>query len=413
MMFVNQKGRKRLVAVAAISVMAIGLAACGGSTADEESSAAPASEAPASSAPASEAPASPAAEGEDAAATETNALVYFMQPNTTPTRYLQQDGPFFEAALKALDPSITVKFVNAEGDSAKQQSQVQTAIADGAAALVIVAADPNTSAGLLGVAEQAGIPVIGYENPPLNGTLYSQVLFNPTNAGQVQGEYFAAQVAAGAFGEGPVKIARLYGNKGDEYTTQMLTGQDEFIKPLIDSGQIEVVCEEYIKNWDPAVAQTAMTQCLTKTQNDVDAVLGFYDGITAGAIAALEAQGLTPEIPVYGGQNPELTGLQYMITGQQIDNVFKSFPKEAEVAAQLTYAALRGEAPPEPPVNGSINNGAMDVPTALLNVEYIHLEEGVDVASIIQPVVDAGIFTWEQICTGPAAETETCIAQLG
>lgn len=343
----------------------------------------------------------------------TGSLVYFMQPNTTPTRYIQQDGPFFEEALLALDPSITVKFVNAEGDSAKQQSQVENAIADGADALVIVAADPNTSAGLLAVAEEAGVPVIGYENPPLNGTLNSQVLFNPTNAGQVQGEYFAAQVQSGAFGDGPVRIARLYGNKGDEYTTQMLTGQDEFIQPLIDDGSIEVVCEDYVTNWDPAEAQNLMTQCLTRVQNDLDAVLGFYDGITAGAIAALEAQGLTPDIPVYGGQNPELTGLQYMITGQQEDNVFKSFAKQAATAAELTFAALNGQAPPEPPVTTIVNNGAMDVPTALLGVEYIHLEDGVDVATIIQPIVDAGIFSWEEICTGPAERTETCIAQLG
>lgn len=408
----NRVGRRRTLAVAAASVLAFGLAACSSDSSSSEASSAPAASEASSAPAASEAGSAPAA-SEEGSGEATNALVYFMQPNTTPTRYLQQDGPFFEKALKALDPSITVKFVNAEGDSAKQQSQVQTAIADGAKALVIVAADPNTSAGLLGVAEEAGVPVIGYENPPLNGTLNSQVLFNPKNAGQVQGEYFAAQVEAGALGETPVKIARLYGNKGDEYTTQMLEGQNEFLQPLIDAGKIEVVCEDYVKNWDPANAQTAMTQCLTKTQNDVDAVLGFYDGINAGAIAALDAQGLTPQIPVYGGQNPELTGLQYMITGQQEDNVFKSFPKEAEAAAQLTYAALRGEAPPEPPISTTINNGAMDVPTALLNVEYIHLEEGVDVASIIQPVVDAGIFTWEQICTGPAAETDTCKTKLG
>ena len=397
---------KRLAVVAALGASSIILSACGGGS--DSGSGEPAETTDATQETTAEEPAE-----EPAESSAEGALVYFMQPNTTPTRYIQQDGPFFQEAMLALDPNVTVEFVNAEGDSAKQQSQVETAIANGADALVIVAADPNTSAGLLGTAEEAGIPVIGYENPPLNGTLYSQVLFNPTNAGQVQGEYFAAQVQSGSLGEKPVKIARLYGNKGDEYTTQMLTGQDEYLQPLIDDGSIEVVCEDYVTNWDPAEAQNLMAQCLTRTQSDVDAVLGFYDGITAGAIAALEAQGLTPEIPVYGGQNPELTGLQYMVTGQQEDNVFKSFAKEAATAAELTMAALRGENPPEPPISTTVNNGFMDVPTALLSVEYIHLEDGVDVASIIQPVVDAGIFSWEDICTGPAAGTETCAAQLG
>src|SRR6188508_2935668 len=75
-------------------------------------------------------------------------LVYFMAPNTTPTRYIQQDGPAFEKAIKALDPSVEVKFVNAGGDSNQQLAQANAALAAGAKALVVVAADPNTSAGL-------------------------------------------------------------------------------------------------------------------------------------------------------------------------------------------------------------------------------------------------------------------------
>ena len=76
-------------------------------------------------------------------------IVYFMQPNTTPTRYLQQDGPKFAKELAKLVPGVQVKFVNAGGKSAKQLSQAQQAIAAGAKALVIVAADPATSAGML------------------------------------------------------------------------------------------------------------------------------------------------------------------------------------------------------------------------------------------------------------------------
>ena len=43
--------------------------------------------------------------GGGSAATEKRTVV-FMAPNTTPTRYIQQDGPAFEKAMKALDPNI-------------------------------------------------------------------------------------------------------------------------------------------------------------------------------------------------------------------------------------------------------------------------------------------------------------------
>ncbi len=81
-------------------------------------------------------------------------LVYFMAPNTTPTRYIQQDGPDFQKSIQALDPNIEVKFVNGGGSSATQLSQANAAIAAGAKALVIVAADPNTSASILQAADR-------------------------------------------------------------------------------------------------------------------------------------------------------------------------------------------------------------------------------------------------------------------
>ncbi|GAA1882280.1 substrate-binding domain-containing protein [Actinomadura bangladeshensis] len=333
-------------------------------------------------------------------------LVYFMAPNTTPTRYIQQDGPAFEKAIKALDPGVEVKFVNAGGDSNQQLSQANAAIAAGAKALVVVAADPNTSAGLLQAAEQAKVPVIGYENPPVKGTLYAQTIFDPVKVGAQQATYFAEQVASGELGAKPVQVARQYGNKGDVYTDQMLTGQNQVLDPLIKSGDIKVVCEDYVKDWAPDNATKAAEQCLTKTQNKVGAFLGFYDGITAGIIAALKGKNL--DIPVYGGQNPELTGLQYMLTGDQQDNVLKPFKVEAEAAAKIALAAIAGQQPPADLVKDTIDNGAMKVPTAKLDATLIHLEEGKDPGDAVQKAVDLEMFTWKQICTGPAAETETC-----
>jgi D-xylose transport system substrate-binding protein len=333
-------------------------------------------------------------------------LVYFMAPNTTPTRYIQQDGPAFEKAIKALDPSVEVKFVNAGGDSNQQLQQANAAIAAGAKALVVVAADPNTSAGLLQAAEQAKVPVIGYENPPVKGTMYAQVIFDPEKVGEQQATYFAEQVSSGKLGAKPVKVSRQYGNKGDVYTTQMLTGQNKIIEPLIQSGDIQVVCEDYIKDWAPDNATKATEQCLTKTQNGVNAFFGFYDGITAGIIAALKGKNL--KTPVYGGQNPELTGLQYMLTGDQQDNVLKAFSVEAEAAAKIALAAAGGQAPPADLVKDTIDNGAMQVPTAKLESTLIHLEDGKDPGDAVQKAVDLGIFTWAQICEGPAASTETC-----
>jgi len=341
------------------------------------------------------------------AAEELSGTVYMMLPNTTTPRFTQQDAPHFIEAMKRHAPDVTVEVVNAEGDPQKQLQQAETALNNSPKAIVLVAADPNLSSGILQKAAEADVPVIAYEHEALNGPLASMVIFSPLEAGRVGAEHFAERVESGDLGDTPVRVARIYGNQGDNYTNQMLEGQNEFIQPLIDDGKIEVVCEDYTPGWDPAKAQTLMEQCLTKTQDRVDAVFGMYDGITAGAIAALKGQGLEGKIPVYGGQNPELSGLQYMLTGWQMDNILKPYEKEADAAAQLAVAAATGTEPPAGLINGEFDNGAEAVPTAFLDVEHISSPDEV------QKAVDYGMFSWEEICKGVAARTEQCKTALG
>ena len=399
----STSSRARLGVVSVVAGLALVASACSGSSSKSASSAPTSGSAAGSS--------SAATSGAGAGSGSKKVLIYFMEPDTTPTRYIQQDGPDFQKAMLKLNPNVDVKLVNGGGSSDTQLSQVNAAVAAGAKALVVVAADPSTSAGLLQAASKAKIPVIGYENPPLNGPMYAQVIFDPKAVGIEQATYFAAQIKAGALGKTPITIARQYGNKGDVYTTQMLIGQNQILDPLIKDGTIKVACADYIKNWDPVVAQSTAEQCLTKTQNKLSAFLGFYDGITAGIIAALKGKGV--KIPVYGGQNPELSGLQYMLTGDQQDDVLKAFSVEAQAAATITQAALSGQQPPADLVKDKVNNGGGDIPTANLPSTLIHLQKGVDPATVVQKAVDLGIFTWKQICTGATAKTATCKQKVG
>jgi D-xylose transport system substrate-binding protein len=102
-----------------------------------------------------------------------------------------------------------------------------------------------------------------------------------------------------------------------------------------------------------------------------------------------------------------------MLTGDQQDNVLKAFSVEAAAAAKITLAAIQKQQPPSDLVKDSVDNGAAAVPTAKLPSTYIHLEKGVDPGTAVQKAVDLGIFTWKQICTGPASSTATCKAKVG
>jgi ABC-type xylose transport system substrate-binding protein len=293
--------------------------------------------------------------------------------------------------MKELAPNVQVDLVNAEGKADQQLNQADTAISSGTKVIVLAAADPSLSGAVLQKAADANIPVIGYEHEALDGPLYAQVIFDPEKVGQAQGTYFSENLPAGT--DGVVTIGRVYGNKGDNYTIQDQKGQDALLQPLIDAGKVKVACEDNATGWDPAVAQQLVEQCLTKTQNKIDAVVAMNDGTAGGAIAALQGQGLAGKIPVFSGQDANLDALRFILQGQQQDTVFKDYALEGKTAAEVAIAALQGQQPPASVINATFNNHAVDAPAAYLDVQSID-------ASNMQVVIDAGLYTKAELCEG-------------
>jgi D-xylose transport system substrate-binding protein len=77
--------------------------------------------------------------------------------------------------------------------------------------------------------------------------------------------------------------------KGDETQTNPIflrTGMEEVLKPLVDSGAITIVAEEFTKDWTAENAQTEMENILT-AHPDIQGVLSENDNMAAGVTAAL------------------------------------------------------------------------------------------------------------------------------
>jgi D-xylose transport system substrate-binding protein len=323
--------------------------------------------------------------------------VFMMLPNVTTVRFIQQDGPQFVKAMAKYAPNVKVELVNAEGSAAKQQAQAEAAITAGAKFIVLTAADPSVASAILAEAKSANVPVLSYEHDAKDGPLDYFVQFGALKVGQAQGKYAAEAIAK----TGAKKVARLYGNKGDFYTTAVKQGQDEFIDPMVKSGAIEVVCEDYTDGWVPANAQKLLEQCLTKTGDKIDAVLATNDGTAAGAIAALTSQDMAGKIPVYGGQDANVDALQYILLGKQASTVLKPYTVLADSAAQVVASHLAGKKPPAEIINTEYDNGFMKVPTGFIDVVSID-------KSNVGAVVEAGVWTWKDICTGEAAAVPEC-----
>ena len=272
--------------------------------------------------------------------------VFFLLPNTTTIRFESRDAPFFVEAMKEKAPNAEVIVQNAQGDPQQQQRQIEDAISQGANLILLISADANLIAGGLAAAEAAGVPVVLYDHDAVGGKAEAHVVFDSLSVGQAQGKRAAELIEA--MDKSPVKVARVKGNQGEYGTGQYEKGQDEFLKPLINSGKVEVVCEQYTQNWDPTLAQAFAEDCLTKTGGDVDVFLGMNDGTTGGSVAALISQGYQPgEKLVTGGQDATVEALRYIAQGWQDNSVLKDLKVEATRPPKWSLRSSTGEGVPQ------------------------------------------------------------------
>lgn len=305
--------------------------------------------------------------------------------------------------MKEKAPGVEVVVQNAQGDPQQQQRQMEDAIAQGAALILLTSAEANLIAGGLAAAEAAGVPVVLYDHDAVGGKAEAHVVFDSLAVGEEQGKRSAELIEK--MDKKPVKVARVKGQQGEYGTGQYEKGQDEFLKPLIDAGKVEVVCEQYTQNWDPTLAQAFAEDCLTRTGGDVHVFIGMNDGTTGGSVAALISQGYQPgEKLVTGGQDATVEALRYIVQGWQDNSVLKDLKVQANEAADVTASILAGSGVPKDLVNGTVNNQYMDVPAIFLPVENITIDN-------LSDVVAKGVWNWGEICQG-IESTEVCKANM-
>lgn len=253
--------------------------------------------------------------------------------NYNEERWALWDEPAIEAALDAAGAT----YISTDaGSSAEQQlSDVENLISQGADALIILAQDGTAILPAVQSAIDQGIPVIAYdrliEDP---GALY--ITFDNVGVGRIIAETIYEQVPSGTY-------AIIKGSSTDANADFLREGMEEVIGESVTAGDIEIACEEYTDNWDPAIAQTTMEQCLTTANNEIDAVLSENDGMASGVVAALEAQGLAGQVPV-GGQDGDQAALNRVALGTQTVSVWKDARELGTSAGVAAVALAQGTA---------------------------------------------------------------------
>jgi D-xylose transport system substrate-binding protein len=330
------------------------------------------------------------------AAPTASGKIAILLPETKTARYEASDLPDFKAKLSDLgfDVANNLIYSNANQDASTQQSQAEAAITNGATVLVLDPVDSDAAAAIADLAKSKNIPVISYDRliKGSDGVSY-YISFDNEQVGKLQGQALLDELTK----EGITnpQVVFINGSPTDNNATLFKKGAHEVL-----DGKVTVAKEYDTPDWSPDKAQDEMTQALTALNNKVDGVLAANDGTAGGAIAAMKGAGMT-QLPPVTGQDAEVAGIQRILAGEQFMTVYKAIKPEAEAAAALAYDLVMGQTPDASLVNGTTNNGTIDVPSILLTPVAVTKD------NIESTIIADGFHTVAEICTSDFADACT------
>ena len=313
-------------------------------------------------------------------------------------RWETYDHPLLVAAIKQALPNVTVDYANAGGSSSVQQSQAEADLTRGDCILVVGAHDSNAAASIVTAAKRQNVPVIAYDRLIQSNDLNYYVSFDNVKVGELQGQYIADHYQS-YVSAGRNNIAFIKGSPTDNNALLFSQGAHNALDPIIKSGKLVNVYEQYTPDWDAAKGQQEMEAALTKNSNNIEAVLASNDDLAGGAIQALEPQNLAGKVLVTG-QDATVPGLQRILKGTQSMTVYKPITKEAQATASLVAAISNGTSVTSL-INGSVKTqGGASIPSVL------ETPISVDKSNIASTVIADKFVTKQQICAGIPAGTD-------
>jgi len=334
---------------------------------------------------------------------QTSAPIAVLLPDSASSnRWEADDRKYLQADFDAA--GVKANIVNAQGDATTQISQAEQAITNGAKVILFVDLDSGSGSTIIADARAAKVAVIDYDRLTIKGggaDFY--VSFDNVAVGKLQGEGLVAAVKAAGI-KNP-KIAELNGSPTDNNATLFKQGADSVLDPLYKdstSGWTKVA-DQSVPGWDNQQALTIFEQMLTKNNNKIDAVLAANDGLAGSVISALANQGL-PSVPVTG-QDATVGGIQYILAGKQSMTVYKPIKQEADAAAALAIAIVKGSdtsklatGTVDQTSGGTNTDGNKKLPAVLLT------PESVTKANVADTVIKDGFRKWSEICIGDFAQ---------
>src|SRR5678816_309193 len=151
--------------------------------------------------------------------------------------------------------------LSANSNDAQQIKDVEALISRRVDALVIIPHDGAAMAKGVQLAHQANIPVLAYDRLITGCELDLYMTFDNVKVGELQAQFLVERFASTP---GTKRLVRIYGSKTDNNALLFKQGQDKVLEPLIKSGAIQIVHEDWTQDWKPENAKKIANAAITK-----------------------------------------------------------------------------------------------------------------------------------------------------
>lgn len=318
--------KKKVLGVLLCAAMVGSMLAGCGSKAPAET-AAPAESAPAET-EATET-AAPAEESGDSAAVDNADITIGFSSKTNSDTFVKNIADAAEARAKEL--GVKLIMMDAEGDVNKQISDCETMIAQGVDALIVIPQDVEGSAPVVGMANDAGIPIV-VDNGDIADTNYTAFVgCTDQESGELLGTWFMENVEKGS------KVCIIEGPMGQSGQVGRMAGFEAV-------GMLEhfEVLSTQTANWKRDEAMSLTEDWLTTYGDDLKAIICENDDMGLGALAACKAAGRTDV--VIGGVDGLEDAVEAVKNGEYGVSVLQDSAGQGKGGVDVAVQIVKGEA---------------------------------------------------------------------
>lgn len=228
----------------------------------------------------------------------------------------------------------------ANHDSQLQVSQIREMVSNGAKAIIVVAEDGKALAPLVDELAARGIKIVAYDRLIPTSSIAIYVSFDLVEIGRRQAEGILAAMKQPLGG----RIVLLGGSPTNVPASFLFRkGQLEVLQPYIARGDMKVVADRWVENWNPANAEKDIRQIIIETGGKFDAVVASNDGTALGALRALKEAGLAGKVFI-SGQDATAAGCNSIARRELTVTVLKDTRLFAPAVCEIAIKLARDEA---------------------------------------------------------------------